>query len=373
MGTSNAFVGAVMRYPARMTAAESPDLPSSRPVAVVTGASGGHGRALVRVLAERGYDVGLIARGRAGLAAAADDARERGARTVTVSADVAEWDQVDAAATFISDALGQIDVWINNAMTTVFAPVSETEPRELRRAVEVTFLGQVHGAMAALHRMRPRNRGTIVSIGSALAFRGIPMQSAYCGSKFAVRGFFESLRSELIAEGSDIRIVQVHMPAMDTPQFGWCRARTDTHPMPVPPIYDPERCARVVVSALERGQRQKIFGVWNWMLVQLNAHLPGVGDHFMAATGRDSQLTDIPIDADRPDDLDQPVDDVDDAGVHGIFGDQSRGMFDPSFLTNLPTTAAQGARAAAARTREIVGGRVRYDGLRRRPGRSGGP
>jgi short-subunit dehydrogenase len=327
----------------------------------------------VRALAARGYDVGLIARGRAGLAAAADEARDAGARVFTVSADVAVWDQVDSAASAITEALGPIDVWINNAMTTVFAPVTETRPDELRRAVDVTFLGQVHGAMAALPRMSPRNRGTIVSIGSALAYRGIPMQSAYCASKFAVRGFFESLRSELIAEGSDIRVVQVHMPAMNTPQFGWCRARTETHPMPVPPIYDPERCARAALAALERGQRQKIFGVWNWMLVQLNAHLPGVGDHFMAATGRDGQLTDIPIDPDRADDLDQPVDDRCDGGMHGIFGERSRGMLDPGFLRELPSTAAAVAVAVAARTREIVEGRRRSGRLRTRPVRYADP
>jgi NAD(P)-dependent dehydrogenase (short-subunit alcohol dehydrogenase family) len=344
-----------------------------RPVAVVTGASGGHGRALVGVLARRGYDIGLIARGRAGLDAAVCEARAAGARAVAVRADVAHWAQVDAAATEITESLGPIDVWINNAMTTVFAPVAEISPAEFRRATEVTYLGQVHGAMAALHRMRPRDRGTIVSVGSALAFRGIPMQSAYCASKFAVRGFFESLRSELLADGSGIRVVQIHMPAMNTPQFGWCRTRTRTHPMPVPPIYDPERCATVVVRALERGQRQKIYGVWNWLLVQMNAHVPGVGDHFMAATGRDSQLTDIPIPRDRPDGLEHPVDDDDDAGARGIFGDRATGMFDPGYLRELPTTAVNGARAAGARTAEIVRGRVRPDVLRRRPARSAAP
>jgi short-subunit dehydrogenase len=332
--------------------------PTRRPVAVVTGASGGLGRALVCALAEHGYDVGLLARGQAGLAAAATDVRDRGGRASVVTADVADWEQVDAAATTITDELGPIDVWINNAMTTVFASVADTRPEELRRATEVTYLGQVHGAMAALDRMRERDTGTIVSIGSSLAYRGIPMQSSYCASKFAVRGFFESLRSELIAEKSGIRVCQVHMPAMNTPQFGWCRAKTPTHPMPVPPIYQPERCAQVVIDVLERGQRQKIYGVWNWMLVQLNSLVPGVGDHFMAATGRDSQLTDIPISGDRPDGLEHPVDATSDFGARGIFDDQTGGMSNPRFLTTLPMTAAKVAGAAGARVREIVAGRV---------------
>lgn len=276
-----------------------------------------------------------------------------------VPTDVAEWDQVDAAATRVSDDLGDIDVWVNNAMTTVFATVSDTRPDELRRATEVTYLGQVHGSMAALARMRERDHGTIVSIGSALAYRGIPMQSAYCGSKFAVRGFMESLRSELIAEGSAIRVSQVHMPAMNTTQFGWCRARTTTHPMPVPPIYEPERCARSVADVIDGGQRQKIYGVWNWMLVKLNAVIPGVGDHYMARTGIDSQLTDIPIDSDRPDDLDAPVDDQQDHGARGIFGDQTGGMLTGSFVRALPSTLASAVRAGGARISEVVAARTK--------------
>jgi NAD(P)-dependent dehydrogenase (short-subunit alcohol dehydrogenase family) len=184
-------------------------------------------------------------------------------QSCTAMADVAVWDEVDAAALRITDELGPIDVWVNNAMTTVFASVADTRPDELRRATEVTYLGQVHGAMAALDRMRPRDAGTIVSVGSSLAYRGIPMQSSYCASKFAVRGFMESLPSELLSEGSGIRVSQIHMPAMNTPQFGWCRAKTPTHPMPVPPIYQPERCAVAVADLVESGRRQKIYGVWN--------------------------------------------------------------------------------------------------------------
>ncbi len=327
---------------------------SRRGVAVVTGASGGLGRAIACELAERGYDVGLIARGRAGLEGAAADVGERGRRSCTAAADVAVWDEVDAAAERVTDELGPIDVWVNNAMTTVFASVADTRPEELRRATEVTYLGQVHGAMAALDRMRQRDAGTIVSVGSALAFRGIPMQSSYCASKFAVRGFMESLRSELLADGSNIRICQIHMPAMNTPQFGWCRAKTPTHPMPVPPIYQPERCAVAVADLIESGRRQKIYGVWNWLLVQLNSWMPGVGDHYMAATGRESQLTDIPIRPDRPDDLEHPVDDDHDVGARGIFGDQTGGMLRAGFIVTLPKVAFDGVRAAGARIREVA-------------------
>jgi short-subunit dehydrogenase len=332
---------------------------STAGVAVVTGASGGLGRALVRQLAERGYDVGLLARGRAGLDAAAEEVRQCGRRAVSVPTDVADWDQVDAAAQRITDELGPIDVWINNAMTTVFASIADTRPEELRRATEVTYFGQVHGTMAALDRMRRRDAGTIVSIGSALAYRGIPMQSAYCGSKFAVRGFMESLRCELIAEDSNITVSQVHMPAMNTPQFGWCRAKTDFQTMPVPPIYQPERCADAVMRVIDRGRRQKIYGVWNWMLVKLNQVMPGVGDHYMGRTGVDSQLTDIPLDPDRPDNLEHPVDEERDHGARGSFGDQVGGMLTWNFVAMLPATVASAGRAAGARIAEVLRQRTR--------------
>jgi NAD(P)-dependent dehydrogenase (short-subunit alcohol dehydrogenase family) len=330
---------------------------SERRVAVVTGASGGLGRAVVRRLATEGYDIGLLARGRAGLEAAAEDVRAEGRRAVVVPTDVAVWEEVDDAAARITEELGPIDVWVNNAMTTVFASVIDTEPHELRRAVDVTFLGQVHGTMAALPRMRARGRGTIVSIGSALAYRGIPMQSSYCAAKFAVRGFMESLRTELLAENSDIRVCQVHMPAINTPQFGWCRAKTDTHPKPVPPIYQPEVCAWAVIDAIRGGRRQKIFGVWNWILVQWNAVAPGVGDHYMARTGIDSQLTDMPISRSRPDSLFEPGDEEVDQGARGIFDDETGGMLNPRFLMSVPVTVRDAFTAAFARFREVIGRR----------------
>jgi short-subunit dehydrogenase len=330
-----------------------------RRVAVVTGASGGVGRATVRELARRGYDVGLIARGEAGLAAAAAEVVETGRRAAVAPADVAEWDQVDAAASAVTDELGPIDVWVNNAMTTVFAAIADLTPAELHRATAVTYFGQVHGAMAALARMRPRDEGTIVSVGSALAFRGIPMQSAYCGAKFAVRGFMQSLRSELLATGSHVRVCEVHLPAVNTTQFGWCRAKVDRQPMPVAPIYQPEVPARAIADIIESGARQDIVGSWNWLVVRLAQAMPGVGDHYMANTGISGQLTDQPLDQGRPDDLDTPVDDRTDFGAHGMFGDQAGGVLDPTFLRTTPHAAGSFVTAAAARVRAVVSRRWR--------------
>lgn len=325
---------------------------SRRRVAVVTGASAGVGRATAIELARRGFDVGLIARGRAGLEAALADVRAEGVDGVVAIADVADMDQIDEAAGRIERELGPIDVWINNAMTTVFAPIGEISAHEFRRATEVTYLGQVHGTLAALSRMRPRDRGTIVFVGSALAYRGIPLQSAYCAAKFAVRGFYESLRTELLRDGSGISTTIVHLPAVNTPQFGWCRARVDRHPMPVPPIYQPEIIARRIVTAAEAPPRQRVVGSWNWILVQLAQLLPGVADHYMAATGVDGQLTNEPIDPDRPDNLESPVDHSVDYGSRGKFDNRAHGVFAQSFLRSLPKQASALTRAVRARVGE---------------------
>lgn len=323
-----------------------------RRVAVVTGASAGVGRATAIELARRGFDVGLIARGRAGLEAALADVRAEGAEGAIALADVADMEQVEQAASRIEQELGPIEIWINNAMTTVFARVRDLTAHEIRRATEVTYLGQVHGTLAALNRMRERDRGTIVFVGSALAFRGIPLQSAYCASKFAVRGFYESLRTELIHDNSAVRVTIVHLPAVNTPQFEWCRARVSRHPMPVPPIYQPELVARRIVSAAEAPPRQRVVGTWNWMVIQLAKAVPGVADHYMAATGIDGQLTDRPIDADRPDDLESPVDDDRDHGARGLFDHLARGVMSPSFLRSLPSQAGALGRAIRDRTEE---------------------
>lgn len=324
----------------------------ARGVAVVTGASAGVGRATAVELARRGYDVGLIARGRAGLDGALADVVAEGVTGAIAVADVADFAAIERATASIERELGPIDIWINNAMTTVFAPVHELTAHEVRRATEVTYLGQVHGALAALGRMRERNRGTIVFVGSALSYRGIPLQAAYCASKFAVRGFHESLRTELIHQGSAIRTTIVHLPAVNTPQFDWCRAKVDRHPMPVPPIYQPELVARRIVSAAEVPPRQRVVGTWNWLIIRLAQLVPGVADHYMAATGVDGQLTAIEIDDDRPDDLESPVDHDVDHGAQGRFDDRAHGVLAPSFLRSVPAQAAAFVRAVGDRGRE---------------------
>ncbi len=312
---------------------------TSRPIVVVTGASGGVGRSVARAFAEAGFDVGLLARGLTGLAAAAKEVESAGGRAVVVATDVGKFEEVDSAATLIEDELGPIDVWVNDAMTTVFAPTSEIDPEDFRRAVEVTFLGQVWGTMAALSRMRPRNRGSIVNVGSALAYMGIPLQSAYCSSKFACRGFFESVRAELLHENSNIRLSMVHLPAVNTPQFDWCETTFDRHPQPVPPIYQPEVPARFILEAARTGRRSKVVGAWNKMLVAAGSIFPGFANTYASLGAWESQLTDRPISPDRQANLHQPVDASEDHGAHGMFDDCAGGLLDPSFLKSLPSIA----------------------------------
>jgi NAD(P)-dependent dehydrogenase (short-subunit alcohol dehydrogenase family) len=316
-----------------------------RGVAVVTGASGGIGRATAVALAEAGFDVGLLARGAAGLRGATEDVEATGRRALAVETDVAQYDQVATAARRVEAELGPIDVWVNDAMTTSFAPSWEVEPADFARAVEVTFLGQVWGTLVALEHMRPRDRGAIVSVGSALAFIGIPLQSAYCASKFACRGFFESVRAELIHEGSNVRLSMVHMPAVNTPQFGWCQTTMPTHPQPVPPIYQPELVARSIVEVALDGRRAKVVGSWNRLVVLAGRFTPGLGNHYAARGAWETQLTDQPIDPDRPVNLRHPVDDDHDVGAHGIFDDRAGGFLDPSFLRSLPSAVATLAKA----------------------------
>lgn len=322
-------------------------------VAVVTGGSAGVGRAVVRALASHGYDVAILARGRAGVEAAAEDVSGTGRRGLGLTVDVSDHAAVRTAARTVEDELGPIDVWVNNAMTTVFGRVGEVTPEEYERATKVTYLGQVWGTMVALEHMRPRDRGTIVSVGSALAYRGIPLQSAYCGAKFGVRGFNDSLRTELIDEGSGIRVSEIHLPAVNTTQFGWCRAKLRFHPQPVPPIYQPEIAAEAVVAAIENPPRQRLLGTWNWLLVKLSQLMPGVGDHYLARTGVDSQKTDIEIADDRPDDLYIPVDAEEDHGAHGIFDADTGGVLRPSFLRTVPGMVADLARSVRGRIAEV--------------------
>ena len=322
-------------------------------VAVVTGGSAGVGRATVRELAARGYDVAVLARGRAGVDAAAAEVVTAGRRGLGITVDVADHDAMEAAAEQVEQELGPIEVWVNNAMTTVFGRLTDVSAEEFERATRVTYLGQVWGTMVALRRMRPRDRGSIISVGSALAYRGIPLQSAYCGAKFGVRGFNDSLRTELIDEGSRIRISEIHLPAINTTQFGWCRSKLRFHPQPVPPIYQPEVAAAAIADAIDDGPRQRLLGTWNWMLVKLSQWMPGVGDHYLASTGVDSQKTGIEIAEDRPDDLFHPLDDDEDFGARGIFDDSVGGVLQPEFLRTVPKMFRDLASSVRARIHQV--------------------
>ena len=318
-----------------------------RCVAVITGASAGVGRATARAFANEGFDVALLARGSAGLEAAEKEANASGARALAIPTDVSVYEEVRAAAERIETELGPIDVWVNNAMTTSFAPVWEIEPDDFKRAVEVTFLGQVWGTKVALEHMRPRDAGTIVNVGSALAFIGIPLQSAYCASKFACRGFFESTRAELIHQGSRVRMSMVHLPAVNTPQFDWCETTMDKHPQPVPPIYQPEIPAKAILEAAIDGRRSKVVGSWNKLLVAAGSLFPGLGNQYAAMGAWDSQMTSQPVSSDRPVNLWEPVDTERDAGARGIFDEEAGGFMDPSFLKTMPHTAVLFGKAVA--------------------------
>ena len=292
-----------------------------REIVVVTGASAGIGRAVGRLFARRGADIALLARGRDGLEAAAREVEAAGGRAVVVAADVADADAVEAAAGRVEDDLGPIDVWVNNAMTTVFAPVWDVSAAEFRRATEVSYLGTVYGTMAALRRMRPRNRGVIVQVGSALSYRAIPLQSAYCGAKFAARGFTDSVRTELAHERSGVRMTSVHLAGFNTPQFGWCLSRLPNHPQPVPPTYQPEVAAEGIWFAAHHRRREVWVGAPAVATILANRVVPGLLDRYLGRTGFDSQQTDEPVPADRPVDLWEPV--PGDAGAHGRFDDRA--------------------------------------------------
>src|SRR5437588_1198632 len=261
---------------------------AGREVVVVTGASGGVGRAIAREFAKHGAAVGLIARGRAGLEAAAREVRELGGEACPCPTDVADFAAVQDAAAVIEERLGPIDVWINNAMTTVFAFFDDISPDEFERATRVTYLGAVWGTRVALERMLPRDRGTIVQVGSALAYRGIPLQAPYCGAKHAMKGFFESVRTELMHKGSNVHVTMVQLPAVNTPQFDRCRSKMPKKPMPVPPIYQPEVAADAVHWAAHARRRQVYVGAPTVYTILGNKVVPGFGDVYLAKTGVDA-------------------------------------------------------------------------------------
>lgn len=292
------------------------------PVVVVTGASAGVGRAVVRHFAARGAKLGLIARGLDGLHAAQEEVQRAGSQALVLPADVADAAAIEHCAAAVEDHFGPIDIWINNAMVSVFSPVKEMTAEEFRRVTEVTYLGYVHGTLAALKRMLPRDRGMIVQVGSALSYRGIPLQSAYCAAKHAIEGFSESLRTELIHDDSQVKITLVHLPAINTPQHGWSKSRVPRKAQPVPPIFQPELAAEAIYHAAYHYRREWTLGMITDLVLAGNKLAPGFGDWYMAQTGYESQMTDEPEDPNRPHNLWEPL--PGDAGAHGRFGDQAK-------------------------------------------------
>jgi NAD(P)-dependent dehydrogenase (short-subunit alcohol dehydrogenase family) len=323
-------------------------------VIVVTGASGGVGRAVARLFAERGDRVALLARGENGLEGAAREVRDAGGTPFPLSVDVADYDAVDGAAGRIEDELGPIDVWINDAFSSVFATFLETRPEEFRRTTEVTYLGYVYGTRAALDRMRLRNRGAIVQVGSALAYRGIPLQSAYCGAKHAIQGFTESLRCELLHERSGVRVTMVQLPAVNTPQFDWVKSRLRHKAQPVPPIYQPEVVARAIAYAADHPHRREYWvGGSTVGTLIANAVAPGLLDRYLARTGFKSQQDKPDRDPGQPANLWQPADGpgAPDRGAHGRFDDRATQRSPQMWASHhhgLIAAAGAGVLAAAA-------------------------
>jgi NAD(P)-dependent dehydrogenase (short-subunit alcohol dehydrogenase family) len=325
---------------------------TDRKVVVITGGSAGAGRAAARTFAHRGFHVAVLARGEERLAAVCREVEGAGVRALGIPTDVADAGAVDDAATQIEETLGPIDVWVNSAMTSVFSPVAQLTPEEVRRVTEVTYLGSVNGILAALRRMRPRDRGAIVQVGSALAYRAIPLQASYCGSKHAIRGFVDSLRCELLHDRSGIRITSVHLPALNTPQFGWVRSRLPFHPQPVPPIYQPEVAGRAIVWAADHPRREYWVGYPTVGTILANSFMPGVLDRYLAKTNFQAQQTDMPVGPDRPDNLEAPV--AGTQGAHGIFDDKAKDRSVQSRLSmhrRLAVGTASGAALAALAAR----------------------
>lgn len=291
-------------------------------VVVITGASAGVGRATAANFARRGARIGLLARGRSRLEAAKAEVESLGGRAIALPTDVADSAAVEAAADAVEREFGPIDIWVNNAMATVFSPAWEVTPDELRRATEVTYLGAAHGTLAALRRMRPRNHGTIVQVGSALAYRAIPLQAPYCAAKHALRGYTDAVRCELLHEGSKVHLTMVHLPALNTPQFSWGRTRLPNHPQPVPPIFQPEVAADAIVWAAYHRRREVFVGWPTVKAVFGNKLAPRYADRKLAEMGYEAQQTQEPLPPGRPDNLFEPA--PGDYGAHGVFDARAR-------------------------------------------------
>lgn len=293
------------------------DRMSDGDVVAITGASSGIGRATARKFGDDGARVGLLARNEDGLDAAKEEIEEAGGQALSVPTDVAEYEQVEGAAERIESEFGPIDIWINDAMTTVYSSFLDLDPEEFERATEVTYLGAVHGSRAALERMVPRDEGKLVQVGSAISYRGIPLQSAYSGAKFAMRGFTESLRTELMHDDSDIGITMVQLPGVNTPQFDHCRSHLDDHPQPVPPTYQPEVAADAIHWAAYHDRRELYVGRATLKTIWGNKVAPWLADRNLAQSAYSSQKSDLDYDPDRPDNLYEPV--PGDPGAHGPF------------------------------------------------------
>jgi NAD(P)-dependent dehydrogenase (short-subunit alcohol dehydrogenase family) len=326
-------------------------------VVVVTGASAGAGRAAVRLFARKGADVALIARGKDGLEAAKREVESYGRRALVLPTDVSDADAVEKAADSAEYELGPIDVWVNVAMVSVFSPFLEMTPAEFKRVTEVTYLGYVYGTMSALKRMQPRNRGTIVQVGSALAYRSIPLQAAYCGAKHGIVGFTDSIRCELTHTNSNVHITAVHMPALNTPQFSWVKSRLPRKPQPVPPIFEPEVAARAIVYAATHRRRELWVGAPTVEAIQAQKFIPGLLDKYLGKTGYDAQQYDGAADPNRPNNLWEPL-----PGDHGVHGDFDNRAHKRSWQLTLNLNRrwiglgilAAGAAAAFFRNRESI-------------------
>ncbi len=347
-------------------------------VVVVTGASAGVGRAVVRMFAAKGDDIALIARGKEGLDGAREEVERAGGKSLVLPLDVAHAEAVEDAASEIEERLGPIDVWVNNAMTAVLGMVVDTSAEEFRRVIEVTYLGYVHGTLAALSRMRRRDRGVIIQVGSGLAYRAIPLQASYCAAKFAVRGFTDSLRSELRHEGSNVRLTMVQLPGLNTPQFEWVHTTLSRHPRPVPPVYQPEVAARAIAWAAKHPRRELWVGAFTPLMIWADRVAPGLVDRYLARTNITAQQLDRPIDPHRESSLWKPIEG--DRGAHGILDDEARGTsiqlwlatHRPSLTVLTRTKRGEAKRSGRPRKRSPSSGRDRREPIARRSAFAGG-
>ena len=322
-------------------------------IVVITGGSAGIGRATAHAFAKKGASVAIMARGQKGLQSTKEEIEKAGGRALVVQADVADADAVEKAAQTIEDELGPIDIWINSAMTTVFAQFVDITPEEFRRVTEVTYLGFVYGTYSALTRMVKRNRGTIIQVGSALAYRSIPLQSAYCGAKHAIQGFTDSIRSELLHNKSDVWISMVQLPAVNTPQFNWCRNKMPRKSQPVPPIFQPELIAEYIYWAAHKRRRETVLGLNNWIIVWGNKFFPGFGDWYLAKTGFDSQQYNGSPGEDRPDNLWAPVDT--NPGTQGSFTENAISKSNQMKFTTFPGYPFYGGIAVGGMLLSLLG------------------